>query len=79
MDISEYQSRAQEAGTYPGARRGDNLGRVQSIGVFRSHTEGARLLETDEEGPAYSVVMYQRLKRYVDGYSGLLEGEVFDE
>ena len=49
MDISEYQSRAQEAGTYPGARRGDNLGRVQSIGVFRSHTEGARLLETDEE------------------------------
>lgn len=32
-----------------------------------------------EEGPAYSGVMYQRLKRYVDGYSGLLEGEVLDD
>ena len=28
---------------------GDNLGRVQSVGVFRQNTEGARLLETDEE------------------------------
>ena len=28
---------------------GDNLGRVQSIGGVRSYTEGARLLETDEE------------------------------
>ena len=28
---------------------GDNLGRVRSVGVFRQNTEGARLLETDEE------------------------------
>ena len=28
---------------------GDNLGRVQSISGVRSYTEGARLLETDEE------------------------------